>query len=49
MHVNALILFYLNKEPINFDETAKYWKYIEVLDKLHLLPVAQVPLELKTR
>jgi len=45
--MQALILFYFNREINNFDDLAKYWKYIEILENVHLLPIAQVPLKFK--
>jgi len=45
--MRALILFYFNKEISNLDELAKYWKYIEILEASHILPIAQVPLSFK--
>jgi len=41
----ALILFYFKKEPDTLNDFAKYWKYIELLEKDQVLPMAQVPLK----
>lgn len=43
----GLILFYFKQEPKNFDDVAKYWYYIEKLEKSKLLPTPTIPLELK--
>lgn len=43
----ALILFYFKIEPLNIQELAKYWLYIETLEKIDILPIAQVPLAFK--
>jgi hypothetical protein len=45
--MQALTLFYFKVEAKTLDELAKYWSYIEILEKNHILPIAQVPLELK--
>ena len=42
-------MFYLKKEPNSFKEFAKYWSYIEELEKVHILPIAEVPLSLKNQ
>ena len=39
----AIILFYFKVEPRNEIELAKYWGYIESLEKIDILPAAQVP------
>jgi len=41
----ALILFYLNKEPQTFTEIARYWRYIEQLEKLQILGMPTIPLK----
>ena len=43
----ALTLFYFKVEPKNYDELARYWKYIEILVKDKLLPTPTIPLEFK--
>jgi hypothetical protein len=41
----ALILFYFKKEPKTLTEIAKYWKYIEQLEKLQVLDMPTIPLK----
>jgi len=41
----ALILFYFKKEPTELDDIAKYWKYIEVLEKDQILGIPTIPLK----
>jgi len=45
----ALTLFYFHREPKDFDELAKYWKYIEILERDKLLPTPNIPLEFKMK
>lgn len=41
----GLILFYFKIEPKTFEDIAKYWKYIEKLEKNQLLGMPTIPLK----
>lgn len=41
----ALILFYFKKEPTTMEGIAKYWRYIEKMEKAQLLEVPTIPLK----
>jgi len=47
--MDALIRYFLHKECVTIDEYADYWNKLLYLEKLGLLPVAQIPLKFVRR